>query len=158
MTWSGATTISSGSNTRNGMWGLAPASSGTLVGVFEQEQNGLFTVQALTSSNNGNSWGGQHLVYSPTCCNNNAGSPQIANVGGTLVVTFMTDEDTMQHQWINGASTKLVTSGNGGGSWGNKITVGQAQSNWPGVFAADANNALVMYDNGGAKVQKVGLS
>lgn len=50
------------------------------------------------SPDDGNSWGNRRNIYTATGENNNAGAPQVINVGGTLVVSFMTDEDTQVSQ------------------------------------------------------------
>lgn len=70
----------------------------------------------------------------------------------------MTDEDTQQHHWIDGAGAKLITSGNAGSSWGNKIEVFEPQANWPGMLTLDGSSLLYMADHIGAKAQKVVLS
>lgn len=70
----------------------------------------------------------------------------------------MTDEDTQQHHWIDGASAKLITSGNGGRTWGNKILVGPVQSNWPGLVDLNERRFLMMFDHGGAMAQGLTFS
>ncbi len=157
-TWSNSQIVSDSSNTRDGMSSVVTTSGNTLICVFEVLINGLFTLWSVTSPDNGGSWGDRKLVYTPTGANNNAGSPQVANVGGTLVVSFMTDEDSQLHAWPSGANTKLVTSGDGGKTWGNKMTVGQQQTNWPGLFVIDDNSLLVLYDRGGVKAQEIELT
>ncbi|KAI9707319.1 MAG: hypothetical protein M1836_000279 [Candelina mexicana] len=159
-TWS-TTQIVSGSetsNTRDGMTSVVTVSGNTLVCVFEVSANGIFSIWSVTSPDNGASWGNRHVVYNPTGSNNNAGSPQVINVGGTLVVSFMTDEDTQQHAWPSGANAKIITSGDGGKTWGHKITVGQQQTNWPGMLVIDDNSLTVMYERGGVKAQEVTLN
>ncbi|KAI9811168.1 MAG: hypothetical protein M1827_005619 [Pycnora praestabilis] len=159
-TWSTANTISGTDITsRDGMTGVATVSGSTVIAVFECEQNGLFVVDAITSTDDGVTWGDRRNVYTPTGTNNNAGSPQVINVGGTLVVSFMTDEDTQLHDWTSGANAKTVTSGDGGQTWGDKTIVGQQQANWPGLFdMGDGTNFLALYDRNGVKVQPVSLS
>ncbi|KAH8802501.1 Sialidase [Xylogone sp. PMI_703] len=158
-TWSVAKTISGdGVTARDGMVGVATISGRNLIAVFESQENGLFTVKSVTSSDDGVNWGNRRPVYTPTGTNNNAGAPQVVNVGGTLCVSFMTDEDTQLHNWINGAGSKLITSGNSGSSWGNKIQVFAPQANWPGLLSLDGSSLLFMADSGGAKAQKIVLS
>ncbi|KAL0570430.1 hypothetical protein V5O48_011523 [Marasmius crinis-equi] len=159
-TWTSATTISGSelSNARDGMVGIATISGNNLIAVFETGQNGQFTVNSITSSNDGKTWGNRRRVYTATGSNNNAGAPQVVNVGGNLVVSFMTDEDTSLHDWINGANAKLVVSSDGGSSWSNKITVSAVQSNWPGMVGLDSSQLLYLVDHGGSKAQKVVLS
>ncbi|KAF5355555.1 hypothetical protein D9758_006309 [Tetrapyrgos nigripes] len=159
-TWSSAKTISGGDLTdaRDGMTGVATISGNNLIAVFETGQNGIFTVNSVTSSDDGKTWGNRRRVYTATGSNNNAGAPQIVQVGGNLVVSFMTDEDTSLHQWITGADAKLVVSSDGGATWGNKITVSAVQSNWPGMVDIDSSSLLFMVDHNGAKAQRVALS
>lgn len=158
-TWTSATTISGQNITsRDGMIGVATVSGSDLIAVFESEQNSLFTVNSITSSDDGVTWGNRQRVYTPTGTDNNAGAPQVVNVGGTLCVSFMTDEDTQEHSWINGAGAKLITSGDGGSTWGNKIEVFQPQANWPGMVDLDGCSLLYMADYNGAKSQEVTLS
>lgn len=152
------TVSGSGITARDGMTGVASVNSGTLMAVFESAVGGLFTVNSVTSTDDGQTWGNRQNVYTPTGTNNNAGSPQVVNVGGTMCVSFMTDEDTSEHSWVNGADAKLVTSGDGGSTWGNKITVFPVQSNWPGLLTLSDSSFLVMADNDGAKSQLVTLA
>lgn len=158
-TWSSATTISGeGITARDGMIGVASISGSELIAVFEASQNGLFTVNSIYSSDDGKTWANRTRVYTPTGTNNNAGSPQVVNVGGTLVVSFMTDEDTQEHNWFQGAGAKLVTSGDGGATWGNKIEVFEPQANWPAMLTLDDSSFLYAADYDGAKSHKVVLS
>ncbi|KAK0773651.1 hypothetical protein LTR91_025469 [Friedmanniomyces endolithicus] len=157
-TWSTATIISgTGVTARDGMLGVATISGSSLLAVFESEQDGLFTVNSITSFDDGKTWGNRQRVYTPTGTNNNAGAPQIVTVGGTLCVSFMTDEDTQQHHWIIGADDKIITSGDGGATWGNKITVFGVQSNWPAMLSLDRKSLLYMADFRGPKAQKINL-
>ncbi|TKA75492.1 hypothetical protein B0A49_02023 [Cryomyces minteri] len=159
-TWSSATTISGqGITARDGMLGVAVVNGHRLIAVFESEQGGLFTVNNVTSADDGKTWGNRHRVYAPTGTNNNAGAPAGGpNVGGTLCVSFMTDGDTQQHAWITGADDKMLTSGDGGATWGNRLRVFAPQSNWPSLLALDASSLPYMADFGSCEVQKVVLS
>ena len=157
--WGGQMTISGQDLTsRDGMTGVATISGSNLIAVFESEQGGYFQVDSITSSDDGNTWGNRQIVYLPTGTDNNAGAPQVVNVGGTLCVSFMTDEDTQLHDWINGAGAKMITSGDSGSTWGNKIEVFSPQADWPGMVTLDTTSLLYMADKGGAKSQKIVLS
>lgn len=91
--WGAQTTISGQDLTsRDGMIGVATISGSNLIAVFESEQGGYFQVDSITSSDDGNTWGNRQLVYFPQGTNNNAGAPQVVNVGGILVCSFMSDE------------------------------------------------------------------
>lgn len=165
ITWSDANTISgAGIISRDGMTGVA-AISGTgpnLMAVFESESGGAFTVMSITSQDDGNTWGDRQTVYVPDSPNTSAGAPQIVNVGGSLGVSFMTNEDSIlpapSGSYTTNTAAKLITSGDGGVTWGNKMTVGQIQSVWPGLYTLDDSNLLMLFDNAGAKAQKITLS
>lgn len=87
---------------------------------------------------------------------------EIVNIGGTLCVSFMTNEDSTLAAPSTGYTTntaaKFITSGDSGLTWGNKITVGQVLSVWPGLYALGAASLLMLFDNGGAKAQTITLS
>lgn len=97
-TWSLATTISgAGLIARDGMLGVTtlPSGGGNLIAIFESYDTapggtGLFRVHSITSNDDGQTWGNRNTVYVPTGSQNNAGAPQITNVGGTLVVCLGT--------------------------------------------------------------------
>ncbi|KAI5841391.1 Sialidase [Morchella snyderi] len=160
--WSASSVVSgAGITARDGMVGVARYSDGAdgLIAVFETTEGGsaagTFLIKAVTSADDGATWGGRQTVFVPAGTGNNAGAPQVANVGGSLVVSFMTDEDTGMHQWVGGAAAKIVVAAAGTVSWGGKLTVGGVQSNWPGLVTLDDSHVMVMYDNGGAKSQRV---
>jgi len=156
VTWSLPTTISGEDITaRDGMIGVETVSGSNLIAVFESEQNGLFTIKSITSTDDGVTWGNRQTVYTPTGINNNAGAPQAVNVAGTLCVSFMTDENIQGTDWPTGAGAKLVTSLDGGTTWGNKIEVFQVQTNWPGLLNLNSGSFLYMADNDGVKIQEV---
>lgn len=142
------------------------------------------TSDSCRSPDDGATWQNRRTIYTAEGENNNAGAPQIINVGGTLVVSFMTDEDTQVypisylhlpartsgpswlttfcllqlHDWINGAGAKLITSTDGGATWGNKIQVFEPQAEWPGMVALDDGSFLYMANKDGAKSQRITLS
>ena len=155
-TWSSATVISGIelSNARDGMLGVASINGANLIAVFETETGGgAFHVGSVTSSDDGKTWGNRRVVYSPSGSGTNAQAPQVINVGGTLVVSFMTDEDQP-----GTPSAKVVTSGDGGATWTNKLTFSGAVSHWPGLLTLDSSSFLGLADRGGAKAQKVALN
>ena len=129
--------------------------------VFESESGGTFSIMSITSSDDGKTWGNRSTIYTPDSPNTSAGAPQIINVGGTLSVSFMTNEDSVLAAPSDGYTTnttaKFITSGDGGLSWGNKITVGQVLSSWPGLYALEGASLLMLFDHGGAKAQTITL-
>lgn len=162
-TWTPAQTISgAGLTSRDGMTGVTTISGSTLLAVFETSMDGTFKIGAITSTDDGKTWGGRKIIYTPVRPNTSSGAPQIINVGGTLVVCFITNEDeslsSPAPEYTGKTAVKLITSGDGGSTWGNKITVGNVQSLWPGMLALDSKTFLTMYDNGGVKAQRIALS
>ncbi|EED14645.1 conserved hypothetical protein [Talaromyces stipitatus ATCC 10500] len=153
--WTSATVISGAdsNNQRDGMLGVAQISGSNLIAIFESETNGgKFSVHSVTSSDDGKTWGNRKTVYAPSGFN--AQAPQITNVGGTLVASFQTDEDGG-----SGEAIKILTSGDGGATWGNKLTTFPATSNWAGLLTLNDNASfLSLADHSGAKAQKVTLS
>jgi len=69
----------------------------------------------------------------------------------------MTDEDTGLRAWFNGVDVKLIVSGDGGASWGGKMTVFGVEAQWPGMVTLDEGSFLVMANYLGAKSQRVSL-
>ena len=130
--------------------------------VFESETTGLFSIMSITSADDGKTWGNRRMVYTPYSQYTSAGAPQIITVGSTLAVSFQTNEDTHltapASNYVGNTTAKLVTSTDGGSTWGNEILVGGAVSVWPSVYDIDATNLLMPFDHGGAKVQKISLS
>ena len=162
-TWTDAQTISgAGITSRDGMTGVTTISGSSLMAVFESESNGLFTIMSITSTDDGKTWGNRQTVYTPDSPNTSAGAPQIVTVGGALGVSFMTNEDANlpapSGSYTTNTAAKFITSGDSGATWANKITVGQVQSVWPGLYSIDDSSLLMMFDNGGAKSQKIVLS
>ena len=143
------------------MTGVTTVSGTDLMAVFESESEGTFSIKSITSSDDGKTWGNRSTIYTPDSPNTSAGAPQIINVGGTLCVSFITNEDCVLAAPSDGYTTnttaKFITSGDGGLSWGNKITVGQVLSVWPGLYALEGASLLMLFDHGGAKAQTITL-
>ncbi|KXN91788.1 hypothetical protein AN958_12063, partial [Leucoagaricus sp. SymC.cos] len=160
LTWSGVTVVAGGSTTgRDGMPGCADFTTNgqaKVMCVFETTEGlGRFNVKSVVSNDDGNTWGERAQVYIATGDNNNAGAPQVmAATGGALVVSFMTDEDTSQHNWpTNGADMKIVTSDfTDPAKWGRKTLVSGVQSNWPGLLAKNDGGALGCAGHNGSSV------
>lgn len=163
-TWSEARTVSGTNITaRDGMVGVTatPGSDTSLIAVFESlEPNSAFKLHTVSSSDDGATWGNRQQIYTPKA-NSNAGAPQIATVGDTLVVSFMTDEDTtVPHTWPLGAASKMIVSHDKGTSWvtENAITVFAQPSYWPGLLVLNDTSLLYMAESGAAKSQLVELA
>ena len=156
-TWSAPKTVSGANNARDGMPGIASTGGSNLSVVFETGTNGHFVVNSMTSGDDGATWGNRQNVYTSPG-GRNAGAPQVVNVGGALVVSFMTDEDNAAGgAWVDNPDFKIVTSGDGGKTWGNKLTFSPTQSWWGGVVDLDGSTFLGLADAGGAKAQLISL-
>ncbi|OKL58129.1 hypothetical protein UA08_06432 [Talaromyces atroroseus] len=156
-TWTSATVISSGGDgdTRDGMIGVATVDGENLIMVFESETDGgLFSVHSQTSSDGGATWGNRAVVYEAQS-GWNAQAPQVINVGGTLVVSFMYDPND-----LNDASIQVLTSTDGGSTWGDMTEAFPSGASWAGLLTLDDDTsflALASYD-GDAQAQKLVLS
>ncbi|KAJ7156842.1 neuraminidase, partial [Mycena crocata] len=165
LTWSAITTVAGGSTTgRDGMPECTqlttPAGAVRLLCVFETTEGTAprFTVKSVESSDDGRTFSNRRQVFVPGGSNNNAGSPSITTTtAGTLVVSFMTDEDTSAHNWPNSAAQKILTSSSTSPAvWGQKTTIFGASSFWPSVYRrVDTATILACADNGGAKCHEV---
>jgi photosystem II stability/assembly factor-like uncharacterized protein len=115
--------------------------------VFENTEDGRFSIDYVLSHNDGRSWGERGRLY--TAANKReAIAPQITNVGGTLVVSFMTDE-SVATAGPNGAQMKVVTSTDGGHTWNRGVVTGEVASHWPGLFTRDSTHFLALYSKDG---------
>ncbi|PVH79476.1 glycoside hydrolase family 93 protein [Cadophora sp. DSE1049] len=166
-TWSKTEIPVSGSNHngRDGMVGVAGIREGNgtnLIAVFETNTNaGPFSIYAVSSSNGGATWTNRRLVYTASTTGRHAGAPQVVNVGGTLVVSFMTDEDVAASSWNWPivAASKMLVSVDGGLTWKNKLQVFAPNSQWPSLLALrDEDAFLYLTSQGNVKAQKVTLS
>ena len=160
-TWSSARTISgSGITARDGMLGVATIAGSNLMAVFESETNGVFNIMSITSADDGKTWSNRRIVYESTVTGNSAGAPQIIDVGGNLVVSFQTSEDSNLGQvgaYTSHTAAKVISSSDGGNTWGNKLTVFSEQSAWPSLLTLDKGSFLALADHGGSKARRVNM-
>ncbi|CAK3825000.1 Hypothetical predicted protein [Lecanosticta acicola] len=167
-TWGDRILVSGhGVASRDGMIGCAPTDDGSnLICVFESTEVGHFTVSAVFSHDDGQTWGERRQIYTPrngTGCDGKpivAGAPQISNMQGTLVLSFMTNEDHDDCHGYDGGDMKVITSTDGGHTWSKSYIVGPAPAHWGGIFRLDRRHFLALYsrDGHGALGQKVLLS
>ncbi|KAI1368394.1 glycoside hydrolase family 93 protein [Xylaria arbuscula] len=148
LTWSSPITVSgSGITSRDGMIGVATISGNNLIAVFENTESGKFSIDYVLSHNDGRSWGERGRLY--TAANGGTAiAPQVVNVGGTLVASFMTDE-SVGSTGADGAQMKVVTSTNGGATWSGAVVTGEVASHWPGLFTRDSTHFLALYSRNG---------
>ncbi|KAI1778581.1 hypothetical protein F4818DRAFT_438740 [Hypoxylon cercidicola] len=106
--------------------------------VFENTESGPFSVDYVLSHDDGLSWGARGRLYTARG-GKLAGAPQVYNVGGTLVASFMTDEDEGADgtSGYDGTQMKVVASVDGGRTW--------SAAYWPGVFNRDPTHFLALY-------------
>ncbi|KAJ7758300.1 glycoside hydrolase family 93 protein [Mycena metata] len=169
-TWSAATTVAGATTTgRDGMPGCTDLTTQTgaaqVLCVFETTEGTapLFSVKSVVSDDDGATFSGRTQVFLPTGAGKNAGAPQVAtSAQGTLVVSFMTDEDnSAAHTWPDGAAFKIQTAPSASPAvWGQKATVLSQVSFWPSLFSkTDGSNTVVgCADNAGAKCHALALS
>ncbi|TDZ34297.1 hypothetical protein C8035_v010769 [Colletotrichum spinosum] len=149
-TWSSWVPVSGGDRlSRDGMVGVAPIdNSGNLIAVFEHTREGKFNVDYVLSHDDGYSWGERGSLY--TARNGKmSGAPQVYNVWGTLVASFMTNEDAGRGDGYNFGQMKVITSVDGGKSWSGSVVTGDAEAHWPGVFNRDPAHFLALYNREG---------
>lgn len=129
-----------------------------LVMVFETTTYGSFDVEALISYDDGETWQHRQEVFRPRQ-GHNAGSPQISSFAdGSMVVVFMTDNDSPKVEWVKHAAVQAVFAGppqNGKIHWSAPQMVSPAPSLWPGVMALDHHTALVTYDHKGPLAKSI---
>ncbi|KAL8654855.1 MAG: hypothetical protein Q9210_001242 [Variospora velana] len=166
-TWGPIATVSgAGVTARDGMVSIAalsPSNPKSLILVYETIDAGTFSLGAVFSGDDGKTWGSRRIIYEPSLPNTSAGAAQVINVGGTLVVSFMTNEDERlsapSSSYTDRTAVKVITSGDMGRTWGNKVTVGAVQSSWPGLLdLGDGTRFLYLMDRAGVKSQLVTLS
>lgn len=154
-TWSGARTATgAGERLRDGMTGIAPAADRgarpALVMVLETTRRpGAFSVEAVVSYDDGETWGHRQPVYAPARPGASAGAPQIgAFAGGGLAAAFMTDEDVDAdaRDWPRKATVKVVFGGpllDGKIQWRSPEDACPTPSFWPGVFGLSGSQLMV---------------
>ncbi|KAI1263730.1 glycoside hydrolase family 93 protein [Xylariaceae sp. FL1019] len=149
-TWSSSIQVSGGDRvSRDGMIGVASTSSSqNLIAVFENTETGSFTVDYVLSHDDGYTWGQRGRLYTPRN-GGVAGAPQISNVGGTLVASFMTNEDVPGLDDLDGGQMKVITSADGGQTWSGSVVTGDTGSHWPGLLTRDATHFLALYSRDG---------
>ncbi|KAJ7096028.1 neuraminidase, partial [Mycena crocata] len=166
VSWSAITTVTGSSTAgRDGMPECTqlttPAGAARLLCVFETTEGTAphYNVKSVESSDDGRTFGDRRQVFIPGGSGSNAGAPSITTTtAGTLVVSFMTDEDTSAKNWPNNAAMKILTSSSTDPAvWGQKTTIFGASSFWPSVYRRVDGSATVVActDNGGAKCHEV---
>ncbi|GJN67805.1 hypothetical protein PLICBS_001847 [Purpureocillium lilacinum] len=165
-TWSKPATVAGTDYTaRDGMPSVvnvaASSRNSQAFAVFESGKGPTFVVDYVKTmkDNDDSQWGGRSRIYTPKN-NLQAGAPWVINVGGTLVVSFMTNEDTPEMPNVDGGELKIVTSKDLGKTWSSPVVVGKKGSHWPGIMALNDKEFLVTWsqDGSGMLAQKFATS
>ncbi|KND88089.1 hypothetical protein TOPH_07320 [Tolypocladium ophioglossoides CBS 100239] len=149
-TWSGPRPVSGeGITSRDGMTGVSNIdNNGNVICVFENTESGPFSIDYVLSQDDGFTWNSRTRLY--TAANGkNAGAPHVINVGGRLVASFMTNEDSNTPA-LDGGQMKVIVSTDGGRSWGGSTVTGNTGSHWAGMYPLDSNQFLALYSFDGA--------
>ena len=115
--------------------------------MFENTESGPFTIDYVLSQDDGNSWNTRTRLYTPP--SGSAGAPQVVNVGGVLVTSFMSTEATGGATDVDGGQFRVVTSTDGGATWSASVVAGAAPAHWPGLWTLDATHFLALYSEDG---------
>ncbi|KAL2166988.1 hypothetical protein VTG60DRAFT_1882 [Thermothelomyces hinnuleus] len=155
-TWSARRRVTgAGEALRDGMVGLAEArycgGHSALVLVMETTRRGTFSIEAMVSFDDANTFGFRHVVYQAKE-GRNAGAPQItAFADGSVAVVFMTDEDGEgPARWPRGATIKAVFGTfkpDGTLQWSAPQVVRNAVSCWPGIMRIADDAAVAVYES-----------
>ncbi|PNY23700.1 Uncharacterized protein TCAP_06358 [Tolypocladium capitatum] len=157
--WSVSWTVSGqGVTSRDGMTGVSNIdNNGNVICVFENTEIGHFSIDYVLSHDDGFNWGSRTRLY--TAANGrDAGAPDVINVGGQLVASFMTNENSNTPS-LDGGQMKVVVSNNGGSSWSGPTVTGDVGSHWGGLYSIDSSQFLALYsfDRAGLVSQKYHL-
>ncbi len=145
-TWGNETLVAAHPKSRDGMPVAARLASGAIVVTFEAQDLGHpFVTRAVTSKDDGKTWGPRQLVYAPKDNAKRASAPYVVAVAkNTLVASFQTDED--HDGFGDGAcDMKTVVSRDGGLTW-SVPTAPFADPNatavWNALFVVDSRTIL----------------
>src|SRR5207248_2609604 len=93
--------------------------------------------------------------------NHQLGAPQVINVGGTVVVSYMTDENGngRDQPGADGGEMRVVTSTDGALTFSEPTTIAGVGAHWPGLHAVDDSSFLALYSHNdlGLVTHKQGL-
>ncbi|KAK0302768.1 hypothetical protein LTR29_017130 [Friedmanniomyces endolithicus] len=122
------------------------------ISLFSSAPYAGFSVHSVTSPDDGTTWGNRRLVFKPSTAKHRAGAPHLIKVGDTIVVSFMNSEHVPIHDddcavGYGATAVTILTSGDGGKSWGNQYDVFSSKANQAGIVAlneTDQDSFLVM--------------
>ncbi|KAI1653908.1 glycoside hydrolase family 93 protein [Daldinia decipiens] len=128
----------------NGLWEpfLRIARDGSLQCYYSAENSAGDQDNFMKYSKNGSA---TYAVFE----NTESGVFSVCNVWGTLVASFMTNEDVEGTSGYDSAQMKVIASVDGGKTWSGSVVTGEAASHWPGVFNRDARYFSALYSKDG---------
>jgi hypothetical protein len=154
-TWSPPKTISgAGVTARDGMTGVAvvPGNNQHLVCVFESyDTTGMGRIHSVESLDDGATWGNRLLVYQAP--SGHAAAPAIATAGETMIVSFMTFEDSADG---SESSVKILT-GEDGQNWGNKMMLWPTPASWAGLATIDSHTIVSTAGHNNLQMQHLNI-
>ncbi len=162
--WGPIITVAEQTGSRDGMPAVAQLNDGSLVTIFESfrtPNSGTFVVRTVQSNDNGATWIHRQDLHVPESSTRNAGAPYITALpDGRLLASFMTDENSSETGWANHAAVAvMVTDGIPTFDdlrWaGSPKIVANEPVFWPSVMVTPSNEVLVLYEQGGPKVQRI---
>ncbi|PVI01329.1 glycoside hydrolase family 93 protein [Periconia macrospinosa] len=154
-----------GLEARDGMVGIVAQDKANkdLLMVLETNVKNPMKVWALDSTTGGGKWGNRRIIFDPTSEKHpkkQAGGPAIVKVNGTMVVSFMTDQDAptgdAYPNYKEGVHMKVITSGDDGKTWG-EATTAIKNASWGAVTVVGDEVMVVgaQYLTGKAVAQKI---
>lgn len=119
--------------------------------VFENTEDGPFSIRYVLSYDDGMTWNKstRNILYDPSNSVSTAQAPSVINVAGTLVASFMTNEDTPSDTDgdADGGTFKLVTASASSSPelvWADKTSI-STEAHWPGLHALEGTDFLALY-------------
>lgn len=116
--------------------------------MFENTEDGPFSIRSVLSYDDGMTWNEttRSIVYDPANYASTAQAPAVINVAGTMVVSFITNEDTPSDTSgdADGGTFKVVTSSNTELVWADKTSISTG-AHWPGLYSLGGEDFLVLY-------------
>lgn len=117
--------------------------------VFENTEDGPFSIRYVLSYDDGMTWdeSTRSILYDPSDAVSTAQAPSVVNVAGTLVASFMTNEDTPSDTDgdADGGTFKVImASASTSLTWTGKTSISDA-AHWPGLHALDSSDFLALY-------------
>lgn len=118
--------------------------------VFENTEDGPFSIRYVLSYDDGMTWdeSTRSILYDPADPASTAQAPSVINVAGTLVASFMTNEDTPSDTDgdADDGTFKVVTASASSSElvWADETSI-STEAHWPGLYALGSSDFLALY-------------